>query len=228
MYTKRIPHEVNLHVYEEGHPEIVLNLLFRDCLRTSGETRSAYGALKATLAQAHDATIKPQGAMFQSYTLGKDPFITGVLDAAGFSLQRFMKVSSPREWDAYHTIFKSQIFDPLGLIYDAAHPSFSGPNNHRFAWCKGVSVVSGAHVEKMSESVAALRGLATHGDHQRQGYGRQLMGNIERWLKKEGIAVIKMHARPSALSFYTALGYGPMVFDDPSIQTEYVDLGKVL
>jgi GrpB-like predicted nucleotidyltransferase (UPF0157 family)/GNAT superfamily N-acetyltransferase len=232
MYTKRCPHDINLpinlHVYPEGHPEIALNILFRDCLRTNGETRAAYGALKATLAQAHDAAIKSEGAMFCSYTLGKDVFITGVLDAVGFSLPRFMRVTSPREWDAYHAIFKSQIFDPLGLIYDTAHPSFSAPNNHRFVWCRGSLVVSGVHVEKISQSVAALRGLATHGEHQRQGYGRQLMGQVETWLKQQGIGVVKLHARPSAVPFYEGLGYGPMVFDDPSIQWHPVDMGKVL
>jgi GrpB-like predicted nucleotidyltransferase (UPF0157 family) len=31
--------EINLHVYEEGNPEIELNLLFRDYLRTHAEAR---------------------------------------------------------------------------------------------------------------------------------------------------------------------------------------------
>ena len=36
----------NLHVYEEGHPEIELNLLFRDYLREHPEAREEYAKLK--------------------------------------------------------------------------------------------------------------------------------------------------------------------------------------
>jgi GrpB-like predicted nucleotidyltransferase (UPF0157 family) len=32
-FTKRGQDEINLHVFEEGHPEIELNILFRDYLR---------------------------------------------------------------------------------------------------------------------------------------------------------------------------------------------------
>lgn len=38
-----------------------------------------------------------------------------------------------------------------------------------------------------------------------------------------------MHSRPSALPFYKKLGYTPMeLAEDPSLQTEHVDLGKCL
>lgn len=37
-----------------------------------------------------------------------------------------------------------------------------------------------------------------------------------------------MHSRLSAEAFYRKLGFAEMSFDDPSIQQEYIDLGKVL
>ena len=36
--------DTNLHVYEEGHPEIELNLLFRDYLRDHPEVREEYAS----------------------------------------------------------------------------------------------------------------------------------------------------------------------------------------
>jgi len=46
--------------------------------------------------------------------------------------------------------------------------------------------------------------------------------------KYNGQKFIKMHARLSAEQFYRKLGYVDMPFDDPSIQKEYINLGKEL
>jgi len=44
-FSKRGAVEVNLHVYQEGHPEIALNLTFRDYLRSHPQVRDEYGAM---------------------------------------------------------------------------------------------------------------------------------------------------------------------------------------
>jgi|GEM_PF-3749945 len=43
--------ETNLHIYEERHPEIELNLLFRDYLRQHPDARNEYTKLKENLLQ---------------------------------------------------------------------------------------------------------------------------------------------------------------------------------
>ena len=45
-FTKRGDINVNLHVHEEGHPEIEVLLLFRDYLRKNDKERDEYAALK--------------------------------------------------------------------------------------------------------------------------------------------------------------------------------------
>ena len=40
--------------------------------------------------------------------------------------------------------------------------------------------------------------------------------------------MIKLHSHLGAELFYRKLGYTDMFFDDPCMQKEYVDLGKVL
>jgi ribosomal protein S18 acetylase RimI-like enzyme len=64
--------------------------------------------------------------------------------------------------------------------------------------------------------------LAVSPDHQRKGYGRLLMDEAERLLRKEGCPKINLQVRTTnaaVLAFYKALGYG---------QDEVVSLGKRL
>lgn len=42
FFRKKIPHEINLHVYEKDNPDIELNILFRDFLLNSREARAEY------------------------------------------------------------------------------------------------------------------------------------------------------------------------------------------
>lgn len=49
FFSKRSKVNVNLHVYEEDHPEIELNLLFRDYLCSHAAARDEYALLKRQL-----------------------------------------------------------------------------------------------------------------------------------------------------------------------------------
>ena len=55
-----------------------------------------------------------------------------------------------------------------------------------------------------------------------------MMSLIEKWIRIQGPTMIKLHAHLSAEHFYRKFGYTDMPFDDPSITTEIVDLGKTL
>lgn len=64
--------------------------------------------------------------------------------------------------------------------------------------------------------------LAVSPDHQRKGYGRQLMEEAERLLRAEGCPKINLQVRTTntaVLAFYQSLGYG---------QDEVISLGKRL
>lgn len=140
-----------------------------------------------------------------------------------------MQVTHIEEWENYHRIKKAQIFDPIGVIYDPNHPSISASGAHHFILCNGVEVVSIAHIEFLNESDAALRALATDATFQGQGYGMEMIYLLEKWLKRQNIKVIKLHSRLSAEHFYRKLGFVEMEFNDqPSIQEQYIDLGRVL
>ena len=71
-----------VHVFEQGNPEIEHYLKFRDWMRTHPEDRDAYADLKQDLARQHPHDIT-------AYCLGKDSFIATIDKKTGFSALKF-------------------------------------------------------------------------------------------------------------------------------------------
>ncbi len=228
-YFRKLDEEcaVNLHLYEDGNPEIQLNLCFRDYLRTHPEAMKAYAELKQQLVREEYAHVKTEVG-FTGYNLGKDQFIREVLQQVGFEGMRLMMCTHYAEWDAYHRIREAQIFRRTQMVYDRNHPTLTDEGHFHFVLCKGTQVVSVAHVEFLSEKEAALRSLATDEEYKCQGYASYMLGLLERWVKEQGRKVIKVHAALDAEKFYRNYGYEDMLFADVSISTETIDLGKKL
>lgn len=227
-FRKRPPlTNVNLHVFEEGNPEIELNLLFRNFLRTHPEASQEYAKLKLALAN-QESSHGITSAKVSTFNLGKDAFIKQVLDQAGFKGLCMRFCTHHDEWNNYHRIRKEQIFDPINLTYDPHHPSLTMEKHYHFVLYKGTTVVSVAHVEFLNETEAALRSLATDEPVKRKGYGSHLMKLLEKWLKSQGRTIFKMHSNLRAEPLYRKLGYVDMPFDDPCINPKFVNLGKVL
>lgn len=94
-FAKRIGTPVNLHMFfEKDHPEVELNLAFRDYLRTHVNAKTAYGNLKKEiLSNEENATTSVQvGTLnFPLYTLKKRTFIDNVLRKIGFNRLRVIK-----------------------------------------------------------------------------------------------------------------------------------------
>lgn len=227
-FTKRGNHKINLHVFEESHPEIELNILFRNHLRSNPESLYLYAKIKKTLLLDDSSFQKKEGHLFSGYNLGKDEFIRSVLVTEKYNGHRFLKVTHHKEWEDYHRIRKEQIFDPIGVVYDPHHPTITANGNHHFILCHGVETAAVAHIEFLNETEVAIRTLATDTKFQSQGYGKELMSLLEKWLKKQSVEIIKMHARLDAEPFYRKLGYVEMPFDEPSMLEHYINLGKVL
>lgn len=65
----------NVHVYEEGNPEVERHLAFRDFMRSHPEDAKAYGALKEHLAKEFPTDV-------EAYMDGKDAFVKEMERAA--------------------------------------------------------------------------------------------------------------------------------------------------
>lgn len=141
---------------------------------------------------------------------------------------RFVKVTQDHEWAHYHRINQEQIFKPRNLLYNPERPCFTDPSHHHFVLYSGSDIVAMAHVQCLNENEVALKCLAIDSNFQHKGFGKIMMGFIEKWGLDQGRNVLKMHAALSAEHFYRQLGYVEMPFGEQSIAQDVIDLGKYL
>lgn len=210
-FNKRDPVRVNLHVYQEGNPEIELNLTFRNYLREHPKVRDEYDALKRGLLEKK-SSFEKNNSMFTGYTLGKDAFIRGVLRQAGFKRLRFVRCTHYDEWETAKKLRQRTFF---GQVPDPYQWTFTHPDHVHFMLCLGVEHIGYAHVQLWPEARAVVRMIIVEDALRNRGYGRQFLEWIEIWLKKEGIRIVYTEASPAALQFYQRLGYREMPFQDP-------------
>lgn len=206
--------QINLHVYEEGHPEIELNLLFRDYLRSYPEARDEYAALKTSLLQ-DQSSYEKKDSSFTGYNLGKDAFIRKILKSAGYNQVRIMRCTHYAEWEAAKAFRQNFFFTPAG-IQDPYTWTFNHPEHVHLILYQGVDIAGYLHVQIWPEHRAALRILVIDPQFRNRGLGSRFLALLEQWLKTQGIRSIHDEARPESLSFYRQCGYVEMPFNDPS------------
>jgi GrpB-like predicted nucleotidyltransferase (UPF0157 family) len=198
--------DVNLHAYEEGNPEIELNLLFRNFLRNSPKAREEYKTLKLGLISQQTSHEKNEKG-FPHYTLQKDSFIKKILKETDFSRLRLVFCSHYEEWDFYHRVSQEQLFDPLQRPYNKAHGCFKAEAHFHFVLYRGATLVSIAHLEFLDPLQVSLRALALDSPFQKKGYGSHMLRLLERWSKRQGKTIMKLHEPVREEAFYKKQGY---------------------
>lgn len=178
--------DTNLHLYEEGHPEIELNLTFRDYLRDHPEARNEYANLKENLLK-EESSYEKKDSMFTGYNLGKDAFIRKVLKAANFKNIRMMKCTHYAEWDAAKRL-RQKYFETLSSS-DPYIETFNRENHVHLILYQGVDIVGYAHIEFFSNDTAALKMIVIDEAYQLQGVDNQFLQLIEQWLRRLGIKI---------------------------------------
>lgn len=206
--------ETNLHVYKEGHPEIELNIVFRDYLRTHPDARDEYAKLKEDLLK-EKSSYEKNSSPFTGYNLGKDAFIRKILKAANFNRMRILKCTHYAEWEAVKRLRNKYFFDPISIA-DPYTWTFDHPDHVHLVLYQGIEIIGYAHIQFWPDQRAALRIIVIDEQHRHHRLGSQFLQLCEQWLKKLGIKSLHDEARPSAISFYRKNGYTEMPFDDPS------------
>lgn len=212
-FSKRGGVNVNLHVYQEGHPEIELNLTFRDYLRSHPDLRDEYAAIKSRLLQ-DKSSFEKNNSMFNGYNLGKDAFIRKVLKLAGFQRLRFVRCTHYAEWDFAKKMRQKYFFDKVP-ISDPYVWTFNHPDHVHFILLRGMDMIGYAHIQLWPKSRAAIRIIVVEEVDRNQGFGKQFLTWIETWLKWQGYSSIHTESSPDAIRFYEQMGYVGMPFDDP-------------
>lgn len=228
-FNKRGDVDVNLHMYEEGHPEIELNLLFRDYLRKTPAACNEYVDLKNRLLK-DSASFEKNNSAFTGYTLGKGTFIRKILKEAGFNRIRFLRCNDETEWTAAKHYRQTYFFDKVPIA-DPYTWTFDHPNHAHFILYQGTEMIGYAHIQFWPENRAALRIIVVEPTKRNQGFGGQFLLLIEKWLKVQEYKSIHVESSPEALQFYKKYDYVTMPFcgsDGYEGHPDDVAIGKIL
>lgn len=139
------PIDVNLHMFfDANHPEIELNLRFRDYLRKNPAVRDEYARIKQDiLADSSSKIVVKNSAdgIFPAYTLRKAPFINEVLRKTGYDRLRALKANTKEHWEAIRKFWK-QTTSQIRAKNNAEY----------FVFYKGVDIIGCSEVTKPSEN----------------------------------------------------------------------------
>lgn len=212
-FSKRGDIDLNLHVYEEFHPEIELNLCFRNYLRNHPNKRDDYARLKEDLIQDESSFYK-ENSPFTNYTLRKGDFIREVLREAGFNKTRILKCNDDTEWATAKHFRNTYFFGPHD-IDDPYTWTFNHEEHAHLVLYQGIEIIGYAHIQFWPDKRAAIRIIAVDENKRDQNSGSRFLALVEKWLKSLGVKSIHAQVRQSSLRFYSKNGYIEIPFDDP-------------
>ena len=229
-FNNKMPKDpFHIHMYEQSHPEIELNLYFRDYLRKHTNKRDEYARLKEELIQDESSFTK-ENSPFTNYTLRTGEFIRKFLREAGFNSIRMLKCNDTTEWQSAKHFRDTYFFGPHG-IEDPYTWTFNHSEHAHLVLYQGTEIVAYAHIQFWLDQRAAIRIIATDENKRNQRFGSRFLTLIEKWLKSLGVKSIHAESRQSSLRFYLKNGYTNMPFDDPEnheSDPNDIPVGKVL
>lgn len=174
LYGKKDPCKVNLHVFQPGNPEIELNTLFRDYLRSNPISVKEYAELKMKLIQQKDFNKKDISG-FTNYNLGKNEFISKIIEASGF------KGLCPRlcfhdlEWQAVRSITGEK-------------ETIKNKDSEYFVLYEGAKIVAAACVKIQNKQNALLTSAGFDPSSGTEYHLAILLNFIEKWANAHSLA----------------------------------------
>ena len=127
---------------------------------------------------------------------------------------RILPCSTDIEWQAAKTYRHKYFFGKVPMD-DPYIWTFDHKDHQHFVLYNDTKIVGYAHIQLWPEHRAGMRIIVIDEDKRGSGIGRWFMEKIEAGLKDNGCNSLHAESNPGTLSFYTALGYTPMPFDDP-------------
>ncbi len=213
----------NVHIFEEGNPEIGRHLKFRDWMRMHVDDREAYGRLKSELALKFPHDI-------MNYCLGKDAFIASIDQKTGFDGLRIAQVLTDREWEAARHFRQKYFFDRVPVV-DPYTWTFKNDQHVHFILYKGIKIIGYVHIQLWPENRAALRIIVIDEPYRNGGIGGDFLKLCERWLFHQGVKKFQIQSSPEAYKFYCDHEYIQMPFNDPDGyegDPRDIEIGKIL
>lgn len=222
------PVHVNLHVYEENHPEIELNLLFRDFLCSHPDALKEYEKLKIELLK--DPSSHEKKGLFSGYTLGKDSFIKKTLQELGFLRLRVVKSAHYEEWDAVNR-FRKEYFSDLISSCDPFETVLNDLSHAHLIFYEGMVIVGYGHIQFCSKEKAILRVFIVDQSRRGQRLGSHFLNYCEQWLRRKQFQYIDAKIPSHARSFFLKKGYAEISYEDlllKSVSFNVISMRKML
>jgi GrpB-like predicted nucleotidyltransferase (UPF0157 family) len=183
-FKKKGAINVNLHMFFDGdHPEIELNLKFRDYLRAHSDVRDQYATIKYEILA--DETCQRRVGQFPAYTLRKSTFIGDVVGKMGFARARVLRCTTEDEWNAVKDLRRRHF--PAGdetLASDCW--IFDHPEHEHFVLCEGSEIAGYAHIRLNPESSQATLCVAPEEENCGRNLKTEFSSIIKAWAEVHG------------------------------------------
>ena len=116
--------------------------------------------------------------------------------------------TSAKDWQAYHTIRRTVLFENRGQIgvYDENHPDEFRSGNHPLLLFLNTIPIGVIRVDINGEQ-AVFRRVAIRQDLQRAGHGRILLTLAKDFAKEQNCKEILSNVAPDAVGFYERCGF---------------------
>ncbi len=120
----------------------------------------------------------------------------------------FVRPSSDEEWQAYHDIRRTVLFENRGRVgvYDPHHPDEFMPNHHPRLFLIDRQPIGVVRID-MVGTVAWLRRVAIAQGFQRSGHGRLLLKLSEQFARTRSATRVESSVAADAVGFYRRCGY---------------------
>jgi len=138
-------------------------------------------------------------------TTGRSPMTHGKHD--------LVVVTTPEEWDAYHSIRRTELFEARGRIYDPNDPDeFAATHFPLLLKWSGIGIGT-TRLDIHSADVGIVRLVAIMKSEQGKGHGRILAVRTEAFARERGIRKLFVNAAANAVGFYERIGFRPASWD---------------
>jgi len=175
----------NVHVYEQGNPEIERHIYFRDWMRVHEDDRNLYAELKNELAKEFADDVI-------AYCLGKEGFVVDIDRKTGFDGFRMVVPLTDREWEAYLGIIEERhaAGHTMGTLNDSLNEAIE--DDCSFVLYKGTEIVCAAKLLFFSKNQAAISFLGGLKAFSNNNYEAEMKGLIEKWLRQQRLRLVSL------------------------------------
>jgi len=116
-------------------------------------------------------------------------------------------VRTPEDWDVYHCIRRTELFETRGLIYDPDHADDRHPGHVPLLLQLDGAGIATTRLDFRDQGFAIVRLFAVTKSRQRRGHGRVLAALIEAFARQRGVIKLTVNAAFDAVGFYERIGF---------------------